>query len=334
MNYLIYRFLYNQFFLNVEGIKLFANRCINRYINKQALNKANTLTAYVAIIKEERAKANAEFLACEQLDRMDDGSFMIKQKKNRSSKIAVYFMILFEIFLNYVSTLIFIQGDGLLFVIVRWGLAIILALAAMLSTDALLSNILPEESVRVKGKKIENDDTENYKNISTKKRMISLFISSLCLVCFEIAIIGVASKRAFDLEQTNSGVMFFGFILLSVALPILAGYFKWNSEHHGKLYQNSLKYYKTKNTLHILNLILTGDMKDVKDVIDISIKKAWNTFSTFQLYKENYNRKNNIPDEVIEGRYFSDIESFKIEALNHFGNEVKEILRELETVKK
>jgi len=335
MSYLFYKLKFNQYFLNIEGIQAFANRCITKYVSKAAVKRANRLTMHVTVTKEERGKCRVELLSCEQSDRMDDGSFVIKRKKSKGQKLIVYFAILFEIFLNYVSTLIFIQGEGLLFVLVRWGLAIILTLAAMLSTDAFLRNLLPEDSVRVKGTGSQNEDFEIYKRNAKKKRVIGLIVSSICLIFFEIAIIGVSRKRAIDIEGGNiTDILYYGFILLSMGLPIIAGYFKWDSEQHGKLYQNTLNYYKTRKLVHSLELIVTANMKDVKSVVENSIRNAWDIFSRFKIYKENYNRKNNIEKENLDIHYSRDAESFKNKALSYFGNEVIEILNDLERNKK
>lgn len=42
----------------------------------------------------------------------------------------------------------------------------------------------------------------------------------------------------------------------------------------------------------------------------------------------------NIPREDISGHYATDLDSFKENAFNHFGSEVKDILYELEPVSK
>ena len=331
MSYLIYKLRFKQFFLNPEGIKLFADRCVNKYVSKAAVYKANVLTTYVTVLKEERAKRNLEFIECEKSDRMDDGSFALKRKKSKRMKIVVYVTIIFEIFLNYISTLIFIQGDGLLFILARWFIAIGLAWGAMLVADGILTKILPEESVRVKGSNSKVEDDDNYEKNSKTKRLIGLILLPILLVAVEIMIVGVSKARALDFEGGKSGdVLFYGFILLSMALPIIAGYFKWDSEHHGKLYQNTLIYNKTQKLLHILNLIITANMKDIKGVVENSIRKSWEVFSKFKLYKENFNNEKSIPKEDISNHFSNSSESFKNEALGYFGYEVKDILKELE----
>lgn len=191
MSYFIYKIRFKQFFLNPEGIELFADRCVNKYVSKAAVNKANVLTTYVTVLKEERTKRNLELQECEKSDRMDDGSFALKRKKSTRMKIVVYVTIMFEIFLNYISTLIFIQGDGLLYILVRWGLAIILALAAMLVTDGLLTRILPEDSVRIKGSNSKAEDDDNYEKNAKAKRIIGLILLPILLIAVEVAIVGV-----------------------------------------------------------------------------------------------------------------------------------------------
>lgn len=335
MQHLLYRLLYRQHFLNTEGIKYFADRCTNKYIGIGAVKQTNILTTYIKVLKQEREKRRQQFLECEDSDRMDDGSFALRRRKSARMKLVVYVTILFEIFLNYISTLIFIQGDGLLYILVRWGLAIILALAAMLVTDGILTKLLPEESVRIKGNSSNHEDDESYIRNAKTKRYIGLAILPILLIAVEIAIIGVSRERAIDIEGGRSGnILFYGFILLSMALPVIAGYFKWDSEQHGKLFQNTLNYYRAEKLLHILDLIIIANMKDVKEVVENSIRKAWEKFSRFKLYKENYNARKNIPREDISGHYATDLDSFKENAFDHFGSEVKDILYELEPVSK
>ncbi|WP_147425766.1 hypothetical protein [Mucilaginibacter gracilis] len=281
-------------------------------------------------MKEERAKRKDEYAECSSLDRMDDGSFALKRSKSRARMIVVYVAIIFEIFLNYISTLIFIQGEGLLYFLVRWGIAIILAVAAMLVTDALLFNLLPSESVRIKGGLSKIEDDAYFEKTEKTKRLISLILLPILLVAVEIAILGVAKKRAEDLESNGIDILFYGFILLSMSLPIIAGYFKWHSEQHGKLYKNTERFHEAKKMYHVLNLSITATMKDIKNVVENSSRKAWDVFVRFKLYKENYNRKNNIPIENIETHYCRNSEMFFAEALNRFGDEVKLILKELQ----
>ena len=332
MIYLWYRLLYRQYFLHPEGIKNFAERCVNKYINKQALNQTNMLTAYINILKRELDKRIAELAEYEGLDRMDNGSFTIKARTSRRMKFVVYVTILFEIFLNYISTLIFIQGDGLLYVLVRWGIAIILALAAMLITDGLLTKLLPEDAVRVKGShEWKNEDDDNYQRRLALKRQISLIILPALLVAVEIAILGVSRARAIDIEGgSGGGILYYGFILLSMALPLMAGYFKWNAEQHGKLFQNTVDYYRAQKLVHVLELIIIANKKDVKNVIELKVRQSWQLISRFRLYKENYNSKRQLPTEKIIDHYANTIDTFKSFALKQFDKEVKVIVQELD----
>ncbi len=96
-----------------------------------------------------------------------------------------------------------------------------------------------------------------------------------------------------------------------MALPVIAGYFKWDAEHHGKLYQNTLSYNKAQKLLHILNLIITSNMKDVKGVVENSTRKSWEVFSKFKLYKENFNQEKSITKEDISKHYSSSVEKFQ-----------------------
>jgi|GEM_PF-2346812 len=330
MKHLYYTTVYRQFFLNTEGIKLFAERCINYYVSKGAVTKANLLTSYVKILKEERSMRREEFITCSKSDRMDDGSFAMKRKRSKSMMVAVYFAIVFEIFLNYVSTLIFIQGDGLLFILVRWGLSIILAIAGMLVTDALLSRSLPDEAVRIKGSDSKFEDDVFHSKREKSKRVISLIILPFLLIAIEWAIVGVSEARALDIEGGRAGgILYYGLILLSMALPVIAGYFKWESEQHGKIYQNTLNYHKTSKLIHILDLSIVATMKDVKDVVEYSTMKAWQVFARFKLYKENYNAKHNVTKEICELHYCKNASTFAEEAISRFGDDVFLILKEL-----
>ncbi len=331
MRYWLYRVLYNQYFLNVQGIKAFAERCMNVYVEKDAVKKALSITSHINILYEELKKRVQDFQEYSEVNRMDDGSFSLTQKKSRRLKWVVFIIIAFEIFLNYISTLIFIQGDGLLYFIVRWGLAIILALGAMMVTDGILANLLPNESVWVKKREDNHtDDNIFYLRRMRMKRVISLILLPVLLVGIEWAIVGVARARALDIEGgTGGGTLFYGFILLSMALPLIAGYFKWDSEQHGKLYENTLNYYHAKKMLHIVELSIIANKKDVKNLVEGSAKVAWKIFETFKLYKQNYNRTNIIADENLQGHYCENNKSFANEVINRFGEEVQEILLEL-----
>jgi len=326
--YICYRIKFWSFFKHKTGIQKFANEYIHRYILAKG-RSALFLENYLNILEEERKK-NID--NCKELkpEIMDYGEFLIKIKKTKSLTRIVWVTVLFEIFLNYISTLIFIQGEGLLYLLIRWGLSIILTLSAMLVTDGLLTKILPDESGRRRGNRNGlqvNLNKENYLNI---KKLVGLIVLPILLIFVEIAIIGVAHARALDIEGgVSGGILYYGFILLSMALPIIAGYFKWESEHNGEQYQESIKYYQNKNAIPILDSIITANHGEIKIIVENSIRKAWVLFSRFKLYKENYNAKKDLTEDL-NNHYAKNFESFREEGLNYFGIPIKKIIKTLE----
>lgn len=336
MIYFYYRIRFRQFFLNQEGLKSFAERCKNVYAGMSTKRKVSNLTSYVKILKEEHEKHSKDFIEYSKLDRMDNSSFSIKKSKSKRVKFLVYVLILFEIFLNYLSTLIILEGDSFLLILARWAISIGVALITMLTFDSLLTKLLPEESVKLKGTTTERneDDEYLYKRTAKSKRIVSLILLPIVLIAFEILIIGISNARAIDIEGgTKKGVLYYGFILFSMALPIIAGYFKWDSEQHGKLYKNTLQYHRSLKLMHIVNLAIISAMKDIKTIIEDKTSTAWRIFSRFKLYKENYNRKRDISESTLD-HYCKSLELFSAKILDSFGDEVKEILIELQAIKK
>jgi hypothetical protein len=321
--FIIYRIIFFKFFKSEKGISEFAERCINKYVKRCPRFKVASLVKYVEVLENEKERKKIEFKKIENVDRMDDGAFALQRKKTKRLTRVVWITVLFEIFLNYISTLIFIQGEGLLYLLVRWGLAIILTLAAMLVTDGLLTKILPEEPVRVRGNNNQNTDIYEEEN-SRIKKLVGLILLPVLLILVEIAIIGVAHARALDIEGgVPGGILYYGFILLSMALPIIAGYFKWESEHNGRLYQNTILYYQNFNEFNILKGIIIANIRDLKNVIERSINKAWTVSYRFRRYKLIYNKKRDIIEDISEIETFK---KFREKALNDFEEKIIKII--------
>jgi len=321
--YIIYRILFFKFFASEKGITEFAESRINKYVKRCPGFKIGLLVKYVEELEKQKEIKKNWLDVNVKISKMGEGEFALQRKKTRRLIRVVWITVLFEIFLNYISTLIFIQGEGLLYLLVRWGLAIILTLAAMLVTDGLLTKILPEEQVGNKENYNENNELYEKQN-SRIKKLVGLILLPILLILVEIAIIGVAQARALDIEGGDpGGVLYYGFILLSMALPIIAGYFKWESEHNGLKYQNTIIYYQNYNDFNILNSIIIANIRDLKNVIERSINKAWTISFRFRRYKLIYNKKREINENISE---IEDFIKFKVKALKDFDTKTIKII--------
>ncbi|MBN1182383.1 MAG: hypothetical protein JXB49_08865 [Bacteroidales bacterium] len=219
-------------------------------------------------------------------------------KKIKLDEILFYFICVSEIFLNYISTLIFIPGEGLLFGALRFCISFVLTGAAIITSEKLIESLFPIY-----------EEKEGHKH--NYKMTIMLII---LLMGVEISIIGVASKRAYDIEGNHeSGWLYYGFIILSMVLPLIAGAIRWYILKYWDAYKNTLKLYFVENKLTKLEAEICTNEEKAQGIYQKNVNAYFYTFTSFQTCKQNYNVKKGI-EEDISSHFCFDFNSFQKEA--------------------
>lgn len=327
LRYYYFRVRFNKWFQNQNGIKGFAEQSLSWFI-KNAVNKSQAIRSKMEMLKDKKSKLNIRLEELATLPLLDGDEFFSVRKKIRFQQLMIPTIILIEIFLNYISTLVFINGDGALFTIIRWGIALILTLAGVLITDKLLETILPNKPKnRFKSNKKKSDTQSLEEKDSKNKSTFKIVLLSVLLIMTEIAIIGVSEARARDIEGGNTGgVLYYGFILLSMALPLIAGFLRWDMFLDYDVYKNTLEYNSTKNSLQKIDLSIIGLKGKEEFFFKSGVMHEWQILSEFRNYKEVYNQKQSPPiEEDLKGHFCKDREAFVEEATKEYNKSTANI---------
>ncbi len=306
--YLWFRFL--SIFKNIDGLKLFAEHSRDWLIEKTTQKSISFLLKYekLLVVKKHLLERSDRALSQPLVDY--DDFFSIKKKVMMQSFL-FWAIVLAEGFLNYISTLIFMPGEGLAFTFLRWGIAIVLTGAGVIIAEKLIESILPIIPYK-------RQPTGKVKNI------IAIILWGFLIICIEIAIVGVSEARARDIEGgTGSKILYFGFIILSMVLPLVAGATRWDLMHYIDAYKNTLLKHKIEYRLMKLDLVLKKI--DERNALDYKLQctKYWDIFIDFRIRKENYNRKKKIEEDV-SNHFCRDYDAFLNEVDLRYDEDIRE----------
>jgi len=276
---------YSSFFRNADnGLKAFAERCMNALISSTAKKlQSNRQKRQRLLVEKQNRDARAEEIASSPM--LDNDEYFSVKRKIYGDTFIWIAIVVAEIFLNYVSTLIFIPGEEPLFALIRWTVAIVVTGSAVLVADKLL-----EAAIVVQRYKTQTTPSRSYLMIA----VLSIFLSLV-----EVAIIGISEARAKDIEgQTRNVMLYYGFIVLSMVLPLIAGWAIWDKNRYIDAYKN------TKEHRRILRRITEIDaaLQTMREHESLFYKAErtgyWDTFVAFQTYKEVYNQKRKFHEDL------------------------------------
>jgi hypothetical protein len=303
-NGIYYRSAFSSDLKNPNGLKRFAERCLSDLIDEI---KKKSMSMRQGIQEMER-KLNATKSYLDGVrtgDLLSDNDFFSARRKIRISTFLVAGIMVTEGLLNYFSTLVFIVGEDLGIALLRWLIAIVLTLGAIASAERFMDAILP---------------VQKHNEPNLKPRSIPMIVMwSVLFVGVEIAIAGVAEARAKDIEGGHTGgLLYFGFIILSMALPLIAGGITWDFLHVYDSYKYTRKYNVAKRVWDTVDREIKIVMQRLEDYYNVGLNKTWSKFNDFRSYKENLNLRRGT-NESLDGSYYSEFASFKEEADKRYG---------------
>lgn len=303
-NGLYYRSAFSSDLKNPNGLKRFAERCLSDLID-EVKKKSMSMRQDIQEM-ERKLNATRSYLdGVRKGDLLSDNDFFSARRKIRIATFLVTGIMLTEGLLNYFSTLVFIVGEDLGIALLRWLIAIVLTLGAIASAERFMEAILPIQK--------HNEPT-------VKPRSILMVVMwSVLFVGVEIAIAGVSEARAKDIEGGHTGgLLYFGFIILSMALPLIAGGISWDFLHVYDSYKYTRKYNVAKRIWDTVDREIKIVMQRLEDYYNVGLNTTWRKFNDFRSYKENLNLRRGTTESV-DGSYYSEFGSFKEEADRRYG---------------
>lgn len=319
LRYYYFRFQYRKWFQNRNGIKGFSQQSLGWFI-RTASYKSHKVRQQIRMLKDRKSKLLVWIEELETMPSLGNDEYFSIRKKIRFQQLMIPTIILIEVFLNYVSTLVFITGEGPMFMLIRWGIALVLTFMGTIVADKLLEAIVPRKPKdRIRSTKIE-EDPEAYAGTESQL-IITVILLSVLLLMTEVAIIGVAGARARDIEGGQpGGMLYYGFIMLSMALPLAAGYLRWDMLHDYDAYKNTHDHKNATQQLKQIDQSVIRLDEQEKYYFKHMVNRAWQILAEFITYKEVYNARRRITEDL-EGHFSSTRDTFINEAVKEYNKQ-------------
>ncbi|HUI28723.1 MAG TPA: hypothetical protein VLX91_00800 [Candidatus Acidoferrales bacterium] len=299
-----YRSAYSTDLKNPNGLKRFAERCLSALIDN-VKKKSTSMRQRIQEMQRDLDATKSYLDKVDAADLLSDNEFFSARRKIRISTFLVMGILITEGLLNYFSTLVFISGEDLGLSLLRWLIGIVLTLGAIASAERFMEAIMP---VR------KHSDPE-----SKPRSILMVVLWTVLFVGVEIAIAGVSETRARDIEGGHTGgLLYFGFIILSMVLPLIAGGLSWDFLHVYDSYKYTRKHNVAKRTWDTVDRQIKIVMQRLEDYYNVRLNEAWNRFNDFRSYKEYYNLRRGMSENVA-GQFYDEFNNFKSEADRRYG---------------
>jgi len=297
---------FKDFIEGEKGISEFAERCV-QFLVEKALKKKYKLQKKNSELSAKLANLQDDLLEMNKATILTYDEFYSVRKRVRIETGLFWLISISEMFLNYISTLIFVPGDQFLIEVMRWAISVVVTGASVISAEKFFEEIFP---VRL------------YKTLKTEGKVYRNFMKAsgvlILLIGAEFAIMTISEARARDIEGgVVGGLLYYGFILLSVVLPLIAGYIRRDTMQYLDPYENTLEQRKTTHRIQTMREQIEINTRAREDYFRYILAHFWKVFNSFKTYKENYNARFKIT-ESIEAHYCTTFESFQAEARTRY----------------
>ena len=301
---LYYRLLFLSHLNNENGLRWYGERCINTLLEK-ARNRSSSARKRNLKLKVEQT-STGEYLKSVYVERLleDDEYFSIR-KKIRMGTFFIIGLFVTECLLGYYSTLVLVNGDDFGVSMLRWLLAVGLTFSAISSSEKLLEALLPHRRFK------------SSESPPRSKPVILLW--TLLFIGVQLAVIGVAETRVRDIEGGRTGsIIYYGFIALSMVLPLIAGTIAWEIFSFYDAYKQTRKYRKAQHLQKKLTHQVEKNIQREEDFYNGMLTTYWHRYNDFRSYKENYDARRGTANDK-RGQYYYDFEEFKRIASLRYG---------------
>jgi hypothetical protein len=288
---------------NTKGLDRYGERCLNDLIRTSKIRASQAAVENIAL--ESRKKATENYINAVSTEKLlTDNEYFGIRKKIQTGTFFIIGIFITEGLLSYYSTLVFIKDDSPGIALMKWLIAAVLTFGAISGSEKLIECVLP--------KPME-------KNAPPRQRSYSLIaLWSLLLVGVQLAIVGLAEARVRDIEGGQTGsVLYYGFIALSMVLPVIAGTIAWEISTYYDSYKLTKKFRRSLLQLEEFSNKINQNLQIQEDFYEITLMKSWDRVNDFRSVKEYYDVKHRM-DGIMHSGYVSSYESFKSMADTRF----------------
>ena len=312
--YLYYRTRFGSYLRNEHGIKKFAEMSMG-----QLLRKVTKKSAFYREMDEnlmvEKANLRLREDELSQKASLNPGAFFSVRRRLWAENALVIFILISAVFLNFIAVTAFVGGEGIGFSVLRWVLAATLAVVltggGLVITERLIEALMDERHSRAE-------------EVPVVGRSIAWLWGSL-LAGILVAILGIAQVRATTVAaEEGSGLLYFGFIVGSMILPLLAGALRWDALRFVDVYKTTQTLREIEGRLAQIDSILRQNEEYESNFYKIKSISYWDRLNEFKTYKDNYNERKGIT-ENLRDHFSQTYDLFQSEATKRYEADVRDV---------
>jgi hypothetical protein len=311
--FLQFRLKHGVYLKNEHGTKKFAEMSMG-----QLIRKATKKSAFYREMNENMLveKANLRMHRDELYERptLDAGGFFSVRRELWANTFLIAVIVVAAIFLNVISVEYFIDEAATLSNMLRWTAAVLVAIVltagGMIISERLIAAMMPRSVAK------DNQTKHN--------RRVMLILWGTLLFGIELLILGVAEVQATVLTTDGgSTLLYFGFIVTSGMLPIIAGAFRWHSMRYIDRYKTTRMLRQIEGRLAQIESILRQNEEYESNFYKIKSIEYWDMVNDFKTLKDNLNQKAGIV-EPLSGHFAQSYDLFQTEANKRYTQDIRD----------
>lgn len=316
---MIYRSLYfksrhGAYVRSEHGIKKFAEMCMGQ-LTRRVTKKSAFYREMNENLLVEKANLRMREEELHEEPTLEAGEFFSVRRRLWANGFLVAAILLAGIVLNYLAVSAFITEEtaasDFLRLFVSSVLAIVLMGGGMIVAERLLEAIVPRRARR---------------SVGAREQIPAVApLWGILFIAIELAILGVSDARASQLsEASDSGILYYGFIALSMFLPLIAGAIRWDAMQFIDVYKTTLALRQIDGRLAQIDSILRQNEEYESNFYKIKSISYWDQVNEFKTYKDVYNERRGITEDL-GGHFAQTYDSFQAEANKRYTSDIRDI---------
>lgn len=312
---LFFKTRYGSYLRSDHGIKKFAEMAMGQLIRKVTKKSAFYREMNENLLVE---KANLRMRAEELYEQpmLNAGEFFSARRRLWANNFIIGATILASIFIIFISVSAFLGADPEVSGFLQWSVAAVLAIVmtggGLIVTERLVESFIPRRSPA-------REDLDEYgKEIS--------FLWIILLIGIELGILGITEVRAEQLgTRQASGILYFGFITLSMLLPVIAGTIRWDAMRYIDRFKTTRAHREIDSRLAQIDSILRQNEEYESNFYKIRSIEYWDLLNEFRTYKDLYNEKHDMV-EHLGGHFAQSYDAFQREAYKRYESDLRDFM--------
>lgn len=311
---LYFKARYGSYLHSEHGIKKFAEMAMGQLIRKVTKKSAFYREMNENLLVE---KANLRMRADELYEQpmLSAGAFFGVRRQLWLNNFIVAAVMIIAICVFLFSITAFVSAETGANGFLRWFVAAVLATVlaggGLIVTERLIETLIPRRATP--------------EEFEPHQRTPIAILWAVLLFAIELAILGIVEVRADRLALSQeSNVLYYGFILLTMLLPIIAGAIRWHTMGYYSAYKTTRAHRQIDSRLAQIDSILRQNEEYESNFYKVNSISYWDLVNEFKTYKDLYNERLGMV-ESLSGHFAQTYDAFQAEAYKRYESDLRDI---------